>query len=103
MIANFDEKSALASQAMKAEMLEPDVEYNLAVAWRDNRDEKALDRLIRAYMRLAISTASKFRRYGTPQNDLVQEAAVGLMKVAEKYYPDRGVRFSTYADWWIKA
>ena len=39
MVANFDEKSALASQAMKAEMLEPDVEYNLAVAWRDNRDE----------------------------------------------------------------
>ena len=60
MIANFDEKSALASQAMKAEMLDPDVEYKLAVAWRDNRDEKALDRLIRAYMRLAISTASKF-------------------------------------------
>ena len=103
MIANFDEKSALASQAMKAEMLEPDVEYNLAVAWRDNRDEKALDRLIRAYMRLAISTASKFRRYGTPQNDLVQEAAVGLMKAAEKFDPDRGVRFSTYAVWWIKA
>jgi RNA polymerase sigma-32 factor len=103
MVANFDEKSALASGAMKAEMLDPEVEYDLAVAWRDHRDSKALDRLIKAYMRLAISTASKFRRYGTPQNDLVQEAAVGLMKAAEKFDPDRGVRFSTYAVWWIKA
>ena len=103
MVANFDEKSALANEAMKAEMLDPEVEYNLAVAWRDHKDEKSLDRLIKAYMRLAISTASKFRRYGAPQNDLVQEAAVGLMKAAEKFDPDRGVRFSTYAIWWIKA
>jgi RNA polymerase sigma-32 factor len=103
MVANFDEKSALANRAMKAEMLDPEVEYNLAVAWRDHKDEKSLDRLIKAYMRLAISTASKFRRYGAPQNDLVQEAAVGLMKAAEKFDPDRGVRFSTYAIWWIKA
>lgn len=103
MVANFDEKSALANGAMKAEMLDPEVEYNLAVAWRDHKDEKSLDRLIKAYMRLAISTASKFRRYGAPQNDLVQEAAVGLMKAAEKFDPDRGVRFSTYAIWWIKA
>jgi RNA polymerase sigma-32 factor len=103
MVANFDGKSALANGAMKAEMLDPEVEYNLAVAWRDHKDEKSLDRLIKAYMRLAISTASKFRRYGAPQNDLVQEAAVGLMKAAEKFDPDRGVRFSTYAIWWIKA
>ncbi|NCO22881.1 MAG: RNA polymerase factor sigma-32, partial [Rhodobacterales bacterium] len=74
-----------------------------AYAWRDQRDEKALHRLITAYMRLAISMASKFRRYGAPMNDLIQEASLGLMKAADKFDPDRGVRFSTYAVWWIKA
>jgi RNA polymerase sigma-32 factor len=54
-------------------------------------------------MRLAISMASKFRRYGAPMDDLIQEAGLGLMKAADKFDPDRGVRFSTYAVWWIKA
>jgi RNA polymerase sigma-32 factor len=89
--------------AMQAEMLDGETEHALALAWRDQRDEAALHRLITAYMRLAISMASKFKRYGAPMNDLVQEANVGLMKAAEKYDPDRGVRFSTYAVWWIKA
>ena len=89
--------------AMKAELLDADTEATLARAWRDNRDEKALHRLITAYMRLAISMAGKFRRYGAPMNDLIQEASLGLMKAAEKFDPDRGVRFSTYAVWWIKA
>ncbi len=64
---------------------------------------RLLHRLITAYMRLAISMASKFRRYGAPMNDLIQEAGLGLMKAADKFDPDRGVRFSTYAVWWIKA
>lgn len=90
-------------EAMKAELLDAETENALAVAWRDHRDEDALHRLITAYMRLAISMAGKFRRYGVPMNDLVQEAGLGLMKAADKFDPDRGVRFSTYAVWWIKA
>lgn len=90
-------------RAMKAEMLDAETELKLAYAWRDERDEAALHRLINAYMRLAISMASKFRRYGAPMNDLIQEAGLGLMKAADKFDPDRGVRFSTYAVWWIKA
>ncbi len=89
--------------AMRAEMLDAETELALAYAWRDHRDEQALHRLITAYMRLAISMASKFKRYGAPMNDLIQEASVGLMKAADKFDPDRGVRFSTYAVWWIKA
>lgn len=88
---------------MKAELLDAETELALAYAWRDHRDEQALHRLITAYMRLAISMASKFKRYGAPMNDLIQEASVGLMKAADKFDPDRGVRFSTYAVWWIKA
>ena len=94
---------SLSRKAMKAELLDAETELRLAYAWRDDRDEEALHRLITAYMRLAISMASKFRRYGAPMNDLIQEANLGLMKAAEKFYPDRGVRFSTYAVWWIKA
>ena len=90
-------------KAMRAELLDAETELQLAYAWRDHRDEAALHRLITAYMRLAISMASKFRHYGAPMNDLIQEAGLGLMKAADKFDPDRGVRFSTYAVWWIKA
>jgi RNA polymerase sigma-32 factor len=88
---------------MKAELLDAETELQLAYAWRDHRDEEALHRLVTAYMRLAISMAAKFKRYGAPMNDLIQEAGLGLMKAADKFDPDRGVRFSTYAVWWIKA
>lgn len=90
-------------RAMRAELLDAETELRLAYAWRDHRDEAALHRLITAYMRLAISMAGKFKRYGAPMNDLIQEASLGLMKAADKFDPDRGVRFSTYAVWWIKA
>ncbi len=93
----------LSRRAMKAELLDAETELKLAYRWRDHRDEEALHRLITAYMRLAISMASKFKRYGAPMNDLIQEAGLGLMKAADKFDPDRGVRFSTYAVWWIKA
>jgi RNA polymerase sigma-32 factor len=93
----------MSRKAMKAELLDAETELRLAYAWRDRRDEQALHRLITAYMRLAISMAAKFRRYGAPMNDLIQEASLGLMKAADKFDPDRGVRFSTYAVWWIKA
>ena len=94
---------SLTRTAVKAELLDAETELQLAYAWRDSRDEVALHRLITAYMRLAISMAAKFKRYGAPMNDLVQEAGLGLMKAADKFDPDRGVRFSTYAVWWIKA
>ena len=97
------EDHSFSRRAMKAELLDAETELKLAYAWRDNRDEQALHRLINAYMRLAISMASRFRRYGAPMNDLIQEAGLGLMKAADKFDPDRGVRFSTYAVWWIKA
>lgn len=103
MALDFTDDRRMSRQAMKAELLDAETELRLAYAWRDHRDEAALHRLITAYMRLAISMAAKFRRYGAPMNDLIQEAGLGLMKAADKFDPDRGVRFSTYAVWWIKA
>lgn len=93
----------LPRQARKAELLDAETENALARAWRENGDQAALHRLVTAYMRLAISMAAKYRRYGALLPDLTQEAAIGLMKAAEKFDPDRGFRFSTYAVWWVKA
>ena len=93
----------MSRRARSAELLDAETEQELARAWRDDRDERALHRLISAYMRLGIATAAKYRRYGAPMEELIQEANLGLMKAADKFDPDRGVRFSTYAIWWIKA
>jgi len=94
---------SLISKAMKAELLEADTELKLAREWYYNQCEKSLHRLVNAYMRLAISMATKYSRYGVDSTELIQEAGVGLMKAAKKFDPERGVRFSTYATWWIKA
>ncbi len=98
-----DIDTSMSRHARQAELLDAETEQQLARAWRDDRDEQALHRLISAYMRLAISMAAKYKRYGAPMNDLIQEASLGLMKAADKFDPERGVRFSTYAMWWIKA
>ena len=90
-------------KAMKAPMLEAEHELSLARRWRDDEDEDALHELTTAYMRLVISMASKFRHYGLPLADLVQEGNVGLMQAAARFDPAREVRFSTYASWWIRS
>lgn len=98
-----DGLATFSRRAMRAEMLDAATERSLALAWRDERDEAALHRLIAAYMRLAVAMAARFARYGAPVSDLVQQAGLGLLKAADRFDPDRGVRFSTYAVWWIKA
>lgn len=94
---------AFASAMLKFEMLDHETEKNLAIAWRDKRCCESLQRLVNAHMRLAMSIAGKYRRYGAAMSDLTQEAGLGLMKAAERFDPDRGVRFSTFARWWVKA
>ena len=95
--------SQFIRKAMAREMLDAETEHRLALAWRDHRDEAALHRLITAYTRLAVSVATRYRRYGMPLEDLIQQGNLGLMRAAEKYDPENGARFSTYAAWWIRA
>jgi len=89
--------------AMKMPLLEREHEIELAKRWRDKRDERALHEMVSAYARLVISAATRFRHYGLPLGDLIQEGNIGLMQAAERFDPDRGVRFSTYATWWIRS
>jgi len=89
--------------AMALPLLDPETEFELARRWREDGDEHALHGLTTAYMRLVISIATRFRNYGLPYGDLVQEGNVGLMQAAARFEPAREVRFSTYASWWIRA
>jgi RNA polymerase sigma-32 factor len=89
--------------AMDAPFLEREEERELAVRWRERRDTVALHRLAASHMRLVIALAARFRHYGLPMADLVQEGHVGLLEAAARFEPERDVRFSTYATWWIRA
>ncbi|MFO1147027.1 MAG: RNA polymerase factor sigma-32 [Alsobacter sp.] len=89
--------------AMDAPFLTREYEHELAVRWKDQKDEDALHQLAAAHMRLVIAIAARFRHYGLPMADLIQEGHVGLLEAGARFEPDREVRFSTYATWWIRA
>lgn len=89
--------------AMRAPYLEREEEHILALRWKEDNDQHALHCITMAHMRLVISMASKFRHYGLPLGDLIQEGHVGLLEAAARFEPEREVRFSTYATWWIRA
>lgn len=88
---------------MKAPFLEREHEFDLARRWREDGDTSALRELVSSYTRFAVRIASRFRGYGLPLGDLVQEGNVGLMQAAQRFDPGRNVRFSTYAAWWVVA
>jgi RNA polymerase sigma-32 factor len=93
----------LVKAAMEAPFLEREEEKRLAIAWKERKDGRALHKLASAHMRLVIALAVRFRHYGLPVADLVQEGHVGLLEAAARFAPERDVRFSTYATWWIRA
>lgn len=91
------------SAAMDAPMLEREYEVQLARRWREDEDADALHEIIEAHIRLVVRIASKFKGYGLPIGDLIQEGNRGLLEAANRFDPDRNVRYSTYATWWILA
>lgn len=101
--AAVDADRAFVRQAMRLPLLAPEEEVQLARRWRETQDQTALHRLVAPHMRLVISTAIRFRHYGLPLADLIQEGNLGLMQAAARFEPAREVRFATYATWWIRA
>ncbi|HEY8189240.1 MAG TPA: RNA polymerase factor sigma-32 [Micavibrio sp.] len=89
--------------SMNQPLLERDHELDLARRWREKGDEQALHELVGSYTRLVVAMASKFRNYGLPLGDLIQEGNIGLMQAAARFEPEREFRFSTYATWWIRS
>ncbi len=89
--------------AMNTPLLEKEYELDLARRWTEEQDEKALHELVQSYTRLVISLAAKFKHYGLPMGDLIQEGNIGLMQAANRFDYKRDLRFSTYASWWIRS
>ena len=108
-MAHFDDPEtqkanmAYIKRSMRQPLLDRQHELDLARRWRESGDEAALHELVIAYSRLVISIASRFRNYGLPLGDLIQEGNIGLMQAAARFEPERDVRFSTYANWWIRS
>ena len=84
-------------------MLSREEEKELAEAWVFKNDKKSMHKIIKAYSKLVIAFSMKFKNYGLPVNDLVQEGHIGLMQAMAKFEPNRDIRFSTYASWWIRS
>ncbi|GAB7024547.1 sigma-70 family RNA polymerase sigma factor [Salidesulfovibrio brasiliensis] len=85
-------------------MLKPEEELELARRVRDENDQDAAFRLVSSHLRLVVKIAMDFqRRWMQNALDLVQEGNVGLMKAVQKFDPEKGIKFSYYAAFWIKA
>ena len=94
---------SMINAAMAAPYLGKEEEFDLARRWKHDHDQDALHRITVAHMRLVISVAARFRHFGLSMGDLIQEGHVGLLEAAARFEPERDVRFSTYATWWIRA
>jgi RNA polymerase sigma-32 factor len=84
-------------------ILERDQEYNLAKRWREDGDRDSANQLVTSHLRLAVKIAMGYRGYGLPVSELIAEANVGLMQALNRFEPEKGFRFATYAMWWIRA
>jgi RNA polymerase sigma-32 factor len=98
-----DDLSRLLDQARQQPLLDPERERALAERWRDSRDPSAARELVASHLRLVIKLARGYSGYGFPLGELVAEGNVGLVQALNKFDPDRGFRFATYAMWWIRA
>ena len=100
---NVDYDKKFLNFSMRQALLSKEDEINFIKDWQLSKNQKSLNKIVSAHLRLVISIANKFRNYGLPINELVQEGNVGLMQAVDKFDLDRDVRFSTYSSWWIKA
>lgn len=98
-----DPSSAYFRAVRETPVLTGEEEAELVARWRDAADEDARRRLIEAHLRLVVKTAGQFKGYGLAVADLIAEGNLGLLRALETFEPERGLRFSTYAQWWVRA
>src|SRR6478735_984345 len=91
------------TQIRKFPVLTQEEETTFARRWRQQGDREAAYRLVTSHLRLVAKIAMRYRGYGLPIADIVSEGNVGLMQAVRRFDPERGIRLSTYAMWWIKA
>lgn len=98
-----DTASAYYKAMRETALLSGEEEAELIRRWKHDGDEKARARLLTAHLRLVVKTAGQFKGYGLSSADLVAEGNLGLVRALESFEPERGLRFSTYAQWWVRA
>lgn len=87
----------------KFPILSPDEEFQMASEYQKTKDKELAYKLITSHLRLVVKVVSKYRGYGLPVGEMISEGNIGLMYAIDKFAPEKGFRFSTYALWWIKA
>jgi RNA polymerase sigma-32 factor len=87
----------------KYPLLSQDEEYQLAVKYKETGDKKIAYHLITSHLRLVVKVVSQYKGYGLPLSEMISEGNIGLIYAIDRFEPDKGFRFSTYALWWIKA
>jgi RNA polymerase sigma-32 factor len=95
--------SSYLGEIKRFSFLDKDLEHELARRWREHGDRKAADQIVTSHLRLAAKVAMNYRGYGLPLSEIISEGNVGLMQAINRFEPERGFRFATYAIWWIKA
>lgn len=84
-------------------ILSQEDEYNFAVKYQQTKDREIAKILVTSHLRLVVKVVSKYRGYGLSASEMISEGNIGLLYAIEKFEPEKGFRFSTYALWWIKA
>ena len=87
----------------KYPILSQEEEYALAVKYQQTKDSNIAYKLVTSHLRLVVKVVSKYKGYGLPLSEMISEGNVGLLYAVDKFEPEKGFRFSTYALWWIKA
>ena len=100
---NYQLSNNLVEYSKRAGILEKKEEFELITKWRDQQDQKSLQKILNSYLRLAVAYARKYKNYGLPLDDLIHEGILGIMRALEKFDISKDFRLSTYASWWIRA
>ncbi len=95
--------SKYLQEIRKYPILEPEEEYALAVKYQKTKDKNIAYKLISSHLRLVVKVVAKYKGYGLDLSEMISEGNLGLLYAIEKFEPEKGFRFSTYALWWIKA